>query len=628
MDTSCYVFFIFGILFYPRTAQAGGLVYGLKNGMVIMSPDFPGNMDEITWKFKEDKVAELNGDSIEYYGIFKNKVILYKNNGSLELKNLQAQDSGKYEVEIVQNGHIKNDIFDLRVIDPVPKPVIECNVTNDHVMLTCKTEMNLLTRLHWNGTDIKNQEITANPLELEKRDDNAEFTCTASNPASEMKSDIFLIKDCNDESNLLNAAMLAVVVVVLILLLLSIIAVGLYFCFKQKENMRLMSTHEMETKDKETDKFNPNQCKGFVGEDARIEVVNIHNQNTDPDNVKEMEKGTTQDNFTDSNKALAAPAQDIDKEENYSDSDKTLALPLEQNGKEENETDSNKTLAPAAQQTGKEENDSVCNEAMEQPAEQTRKTENESDCNDTIVQSAEQTENTENESGKVTNPETLNNEENNTKADCNDTIVLLSEQTEKTENESGKVTNPETLNNEENNTKAGDKGPLEASAEHTANIVKESGSANDDMNKEVKSQDEDQAPKPEPLKNEGNNTKAGSLEASAENTDNNVKESEHLSKHEAMRNGDNTKAGDTGPLDVSAEETDSNKKELGDTGPLDVSAEETDSNKKELGESGPLDVSAEETDSNKKELGESGPLDVSTEKADNNNRKLDKKEDV
>ncbi|XP_051781639.1 uncharacterized protein LOC114650837 isoform X2 [Erpetoichthys calabaricus] len=496
MAASCYVFFIFEILFYLRTAQAGGLVYGLKNGMVIMSPDFPGNMDEITWKFKEDKVAELNGDNIEYYGIFKSKVILYKNNGSLELKNLQAQDSGTYEVEIVQNGRINNDMFNLRVIDPVPKPVIECNVTNEHVMLTCKTEINSLTRLQWNGTDIKNQENTANPLVLEKRDDNAEFTCTASNPVSEMKSDIFLIKDCNGESNLLNVALLAVVVVVLILLLLSIIAIGLYFYLKNKvsndtkqdkdtrhsENLKLMSGIEMETNDKETDKLNLNQCTGSVGEHERIEDVIIYKQSTDPDNAEEDQDDMLQDTSPDSNKALAPPAQ--------------------QTGEEENDSDSNKALEPAAQQTHKEENDSDNVEEMLDLGPQDIFT------------------------------------------DCNEAIVLPAEQTGKTENESGKVTNPETLNNEENITKAGDTGSLEASAEHAANDVKESGSANNDKNKEVKSQDEDQVAKPELLKNEGNNTKTGSLEVSAENAEN-VKESD-----------------DTGPLDVSTEEADNNNKEL------------------------------------------------------------------
>lgn len=106
---------------------------------VVLTPPTSSSspITSIVWKHNDDLAVEWLDGNIDVYRNFKGRSNLNITTGELTLKNLSADLSGDYVVEI--SGHILGGPT-LKVLSPVPKPSIisSCNEEKTHCTLTCE----------------------------------------------------------------------------------------------------------------------------------------------------------------------------------------------------------------------------------------------------------------------------------------------------------------------------------------------------------------------------------------------------------------------------------------------------------------------------------------------------------
>ncbi|KAG2456287.1 LFA3 protein, partial [Polypterus senegalus] len=93
----------------------GEPILGLINGTVTFELKLDEIPKEITWKFYEDKVCEIDSTSDVCFLSYNGRANINKDNGSLTISNLQNNDTGKYTAEIHQTT-VKEFTFELEVL--------------------------------------------------------------------------------------------------------------------------------------------------------------------------------------------------------------------------------------------------------------------------------------------------------------------------------------------------------------------------------------------------------------------------------------------------------------------------------------------------------------------------------
>ncbi|KAK6464957.1 SLAM family member 8-like [Huso huso] len=155
---------------------------------------------EINWRFGSVENADWplarieNGEiDVDFEERFKTRLQLDRKTGSLQINNLQKEDSGFYLVEAYKENKLKN-IFYLSVYNPVSKP----HVTKTHergssgyrtCLLLCSVVKSHNVTLSWlREGEILTQTDSLNATELEISQEmqggNVTYSCVASNPAS------------------------------------------------------------------------------------------------------------------------------------------------------------------------------------------------------------------------------------------------------------------------------------------------------------------------------------------------------------------------------------------------------------------------------------------------------------
>ncbi|XP_039477960.1 CD48 antigen-like [Oreochromis aureus] len=101
-----------------------------------------GPINSIVWKFDKNLLAEWVKDSIEltYYSRFKGRTTLNTDTGVLEIRDMTAEDSGVYSVEI--NNQVQSQVYKTVAVEAVPQPVVSvrpllCNSTSKSCTLSC-----------------------------------------------------------------------------------------------------------------------------------------------------------------------------------------------------------------------------------------------------------------------------------------------------------------------------------------------------------------------------------------------------------------------------------------------------------------------------------------------------------
>lgn len=94
------------------------LVYSLLNEDVVLTPQFNGELQEVLWRYKKDKIAEYTSspESLEYFSRFKGRSELNTADGSLTIKRVTFEDIGNYYAELQVDGRTQTHTFNIEVI--------------------------------------------------------------------------------------------------------------------------------------------------------------------------------------------------------------------------------------------------------------------------------------------------------------------------------------------------------------------------------------------------------------------------------------------------------------------------------------------------------------------------------
>ncbi|XP_034612458.1 CD48 antigen-like [Trachemys scripta elegans] len=181
-------------------------VNGIVRGTVYLNPilSVPENYQQIIWRFNESQkiLTKKWNQPVSYpSGSFHNKLRYYENH-TLEINQLQKQDSGTFRMEVEDNLSKKtNELFRLDVYEPVPKPRVNftirankdgwCNVT-----LACIVDATQVT-YHWckNEKDLVGKNSSTLDVAL-KSESAASYKCIVSNPASKETGFIYYRSPC------------------------------------------------------------------------------------------------------------------------------------------------------------------------------------------------------------------------------------------------------------------------------------------------------------------------------------------------------------------------------------------------------------------------------------------------
>ncbi|KAK6485596.1 lymphocyte function-associated antigen 3-like [Huso huso] len=194
------------------------LVYSLLNEDVVLTPQFNGELQEVLWRYRKDKIAEYTSspESLEYFSRFKGRTELNTADGSLTIKRVTFEDRGIYYAELQVDGRTQTHTFNIEVIRHVSKPTVTCNVTGSIVTLHCMGDNNTENSYKWEGQNHHGKELQTSL----KENDDSKYVCVTSNKKSEQRSDPFAVTDCKkagDSYTLLVGILVTVATVVVVL---------------------------------------------------------------------------------------------------------------------------------------------------------------------------------------------------------------------------------------------------------------------------------------------------------------------------------------------------------------------------------------------------------------------------
>ncbi|XP_064412832.1 uncharacterized protein LOC102366853 isoform X3 [Latimeria chalumnae] len=171
----------------------------LLNSNIILTPQFSmtGTITELTWKLNENKVSELDGTEVKDFREFQGRTSIDSSTGALTIQNVTLEDAGNYKAELItKDGTISTWTVKLRVVAPVSKPNVTCNINNTVVQLHCKAEPATGLTYQWmywkNGKDHQSEGDT---LVLSDTARDLSVTCIVKNEKSN-DSTILALQRC------------------------------------------------------------------------------------------------------------------------------------------------------------------------------------------------------------------------------------------------------------------------------------------------------------------------------------------------------------------------------------------------------------------------------------------------
>ncbi|KAJ8407415.1 hypothetical protein AAFF_G00279890 [Aldrovandia affinis] len=168
-----------------------------SNGNFTLRPNIKGSLEDILWKWNDDKIIEFDQTQVYQYGQFKGRTILDFKTGDFTLQHLKVSDSGKYRGELQIAGQLHYYEQTVKVLDALDKPAVTCQVNdNGTVTLLCAGDQSPLTQYSWEGPDTQDQpgyELQIRREESQSSD--SVYTCVVKNPVSENRED-FPVKSC------------------------------------------------------------------------------------------------------------------------------------------------------------------------------------------------------------------------------------------------------------------------------------------------------------------------------------------------------------------------------------------------------------------------------------------------
>ncbi|XP_069035284.1 basic salivary proline-rich protein 1-like isoform X12 [Lepisosteus oculatus] len=232
MEKPCFLIALFVLHMNLTTGEVSSHREGFMGESIHLKVN--SSWDEILWKYNEDKIAECiksNGKA-QYYGIYRGRVSLNCSDGSLTIYTLTSEDKGEYSAELQVTPRTLTEKISLEIFTRVPKPVVNCTVTNSEVILECKAK-STDTTYRWSSTRSKIEDGSI-IQKLRNETDDTEYICIASNERSEARSDPIKITNCIRRDNLPTWSLASIAVGSCAVLVIIAIIVSCYFYKKEK----------------------------------------------------------------------------------------------------------------------------------------------------------------------------------------------------------------------------------------------------------------------------------------------------------------------------------------------------------------------------------------------------------
>ncbi|XP_029113750.1 transcriptional regulator ATRX-like isoform X15 [Scleropages formosus] len=228
-----------------------GEMYRRPKEGVSLTPALKGPFEELLWKYNENKVAEYRaGDGINVFGQFKGRATLNTKTGQLMVRDLRKADSGRYTAEVLMSGTMQDSSFDVKVIDAVTRPTVQCEQRDSVGILRCHSEGEM-GQYRWEGPNDLLRNWTDQPIELQVSSSDSAYTCVVKNPVSEESSETFPAEHCFKGLFAHHGAVAAVVILVSVVLSVSGFLIGAH-CMRRNSRRNGLRCDHVGKKDEET----------------------------------------------------------------------------------------------------------------------------------------------------------------------------------------------------------------------------------------------------------------------------------------------------------------------------------------------------------------------------------------
>ncbi|XP_031439272.1 uncharacterized protein LOC105913049 [Clupea harengus] len=220
------------------------------NGIVTIQPLVEGEIEDILWKHKGNKMVEWDNTAVivREYLTFKGRIKLDVKTGDVTIQNLTKDDSGLYYAEVIIRGKLIIRNHNVEVTDPVTTAKVTCL---SNTTLHCEAEGDSLD-YSWFGPGLQTAEMRGQTgPQISKENQDSVYSCVVNNPVSD-SSVTYHASDCftSGDHQLILGVVCAVVGVI------ALAGLG-YYCYKI--NSRGQTHTGNEIKRETTGKIIPNQ---------------------------------------------------------------------------------------------------------------------------------------------------------------------------------------------------------------------------------------------------------------------------------------------------------------------------------------------------------------------------------
>ncbi|XP_046902245.1 protein IWS1 homolog A-like isoform X5 [Hypomesus transpacificus] len=227
--------------------KAADAEHGKLGGKITLVPTVKGQMDEILWKHKGNKVVEFDGSQNKEFGSYVGRTVLDFVTGELIISALTTEDSGHYELEAHINNLLKYSQHQVEVIAEVAQPTIICvlndtKTTASMATLQCNADpQDQQSPMTYSWEGLEGTLLSSSSIDqklsivVKDRHDKAVFQCSVSNLVSKKQAQ-FQVKNCfTDESSSTVLAVCLSLLCLVILLILAVLALWFYKRHKKAE---------------------------------------------------------------------------------------------------------------------------------------------------------------------------------------------------------------------------------------------------------------------------------------------------------------------------------------------------------------------------------------------------------
>ncbi|XP_028668877.1 carcinoembryonic antigen-related cell adhesion molecule 3-like isoform X2 [Erpetoichthys calabaricus] len=152
---------------------------------------------DIHWKKRDSHIAQLSGQSYNYYWPYKNRISVHQN-GSVEIHKLKKDDSGEYSVEFFYKHGVKEKrIVSISVEDSLSRPTVKVQCLSEReVKFECLSNEYSGVSLRWllnEETPVTNKTLNSkrkNNILLLRGKLFGNISCHVENKVSKNKSDV------------------------------------------------------------------------------------------------------------------------------------------------------------------------------------------------------------------------------------------------------------------------------------------------------------------------------------------------------------------------------------------------------------------------------------------------------